>query len=83
MRARTASVAVLSALALLSPPAHAASSVGSASRYGLTKGFQLIGHTDLGQRAMNSPLAVAGRCAYVGDRFYSTSPSTPGRRNAS
>jgi hypothetical protein len=79
MRARTAVVAVLSAFAMISPPSEAASSVGTATRYGLTKGFQLVGHTDLGKRAMNSPLAVAGRCAYVGDRFYSTSPNVPGR----
>ncbi|HUR52308.1 MAG TPA: hypothetical protein VMZ11_09305 [Mycobacteriales bacterium] len=80
MRARTAVVAVLSALAMTAPPSGAAASgVGTASRYGLTKGFQLVGHTDLGRRAMNSPLAVAGRCAYVGDRYYSTSRAQAGR----
>jgi hypothetical protein len=80
MRTRTAVVAALSALALASPPSEAApSSVGTASRYGLTKGFQVVGHTDLGRRAMNSPLAVAGRCAYVGDRYYSESAGQAGR----
>jgi len=80
MRTRTAVVAALSALALVAPPSEAApSSVGTASRYGLQKGFEVVGHTDLGKRAMNSPLAVAGRCAYVGDRYYSSSASRPGR----
>jgi hypothetical protein len=44
--------------------------VGSPSTPGTIKSFQLVGHTDLGNRGMNSPLAVAGRCAYVGDRSY-------------
>ena len=52
--------------------------VGSPSVPGTAKGFRLVGHTDLGGRAMNSPLAVAGRCAYVGDRSYALHP----RRNA-
>ena len=62
-------------------PAGAAtpSNVGAASVYGLTKNFRLVGHTDLSQRGMNSPIAVAGRCVYVGDRYYSTSTSVPGR----
>ncbi|MDT7548464.1 MAG: hypothetical protein QOE84_858 [Actinomycetota bacterium] len=55
-------------------PAGAAGSpqvtVGSPSVPGTMKGFQLVGHTDLGNRGMNSPLAVAGSCAYVGDRSY-------------
>ena len=73
-------MAVLSALAMASPPAGAVPSpVGSASTYGLVKGFQLVGHTDLGRRAMNSPIAVAGRCVYVGDRYYSESRSKAGR----
>lgn len=67
-------VALLAVAALALPPATSTAAstttVGSASRYGLTKGFTLVGHTDLGQRAMNSPLAVAGKCAYVGDRTY-------------
>ncbi|MDP9101279.1 MAG: hypothetical protein M3N21_03925 [Actinomycetota bacterium] len=52
--------------------------VGSASVPGTTKGFRLVGHTDLAGRGMNSPLAVAGRCAYVGDRSYAAKP----RRNS-
>lgn len=67
-------VALLAVLALTLPAgsstAASTSTVGTASRYGLAKGFTLLGHTDLGQRAMNSPLAVAGKCAYVGDRTY-------------
>ena len=58
MRARTALVAVLSAFAMISPPSDAASSVGTASRYGLTKGFQLLGHTD---RYYSSSPDVPGR----------------------
>ncbi|HTL22461.1 MAG TPA: hypothetical protein VL281_00360 [Mycobacteriales bacterium] len=48
--------------------------VGSPSVPGTIRGFQLVGHTDLGNRGMNSPLAVAGRCAYVGDRSYAGKP---------
>ena len=64
-------------------PAGAAtpSNVGAASVYGLTKNFRLVGHTDLGKRGMNSPIAVAGRCVYVGDRYYSASASEPVRHN--
>ena len=42
--------------------------VGSASVPGTIKNFQVVGHTDLGNRGMNSPIALAGRCAYLGDR---------------
>ena len=38
------------------------------------EGFELLGSTDLGNRGLNSPLAVAGRCAYVGDRDYTGTP---------
>lgn len=64
-------------------PAGAAtpSNVGSASVYGLTKNFRLVGHTDLSKRGMNSPIAVAGRCVYVGDRYYSSSASEAVRAN--
>lgn len=44
--------------------------VGTASVPGTIKGFSLVGQADLGNRGMNSPLAVAGTCAYVGDRSY-------------
>jgi hypothetical protein len=54
------------------PPA--TTTVGSPSVPGTTKGFQVVGHTDLGNRGMNSPLALAGRCAYVGDRSYAAKP---------
>jgi hypothetical protein len=67
-------LAVLAALAVVLPVSSSTAAntiaIGSASRYGLVKGFTLLGHTDLGQRGMNSPLAVAGTCAYVGDRTY-------------
>lgn len=43
-------------------------SVGTATKYGLTKGFQLLDHESFGGRGMNSPIAVAGPCVYVGDR---------------
>jgi hypothetical protein len=48
--------------------------IGSASVPGTIKGFRLVGHTDLGNRGMNSPLALAGRCAYIGDRSYAAKP---------
>jgi hypothetical protein len=71
-------------IALIAVPATAKtarSNVGAASVYGLHKNFKLVGHTDLGRRGMNSPLAVAGRCAYVGDRYYSGSADEPVRHN--
>ena len=30
---------------------------------------------------MNSPIAVAGKCVYVGDRYYSSSAQEPVRPN--
>jgi hypothetical protein len=64
-------------------PAGAAtpSNVGAASVYGLTKNFKLVGHTDLAQRGMNSPIAVAGKCVYLGDRYYSASATEATRPN--
>jgi len=65
-------------LALPWSPSQAAptpvTTVGSPSVPGTIRGFQLVGHTDLGNRGMNSPLAVAGKCAYVGDRSYAAKP---------
>ena len=65
-------------LAASSLPAAAAptpvTTIGSPSTPGTAKGFTLVGHTDLGNRGMNSPLAVAGTCAYVGDRSYAATP---------
>ena len=63
----------LTILALLSAtiaavPAEAAAPAPAPSRYGTVKGFKLVGYTSLGKRGMNSPIAVAGRCVYVGDR---------------
>jgi hypothetical protein len=55
--------------------------VGAASVYGLDHNFRLVGHTDLAQRGMNSPIAVAGRCVYVGDRYYSGSTTEAARKN--
>src|SRR3954471_12853096 len=60
-----------------SPP----SNVGAATVPGLSTNFDLVGHTDLQQRGMNSPIAVAGSCAYVGDRYYSSSSTEPVRAN--
>ena len=74
---RRLALTLAAALALtVSPTADAAptTTVGSPSVPGTSKGFQLVGHTDLGGRGMNSPLAVAGRCAYVGDRSYAAEP---------
>lgn len=67
MRARTTFLALLTAFSL-PLPSGAAAPAPAASRYGLAKGFQLVGYTDLGKRGMNSPIAVAGSCVYVGDR---------------
>jgi hypothetical protein len=70
---RLALTAALTGLLTSGLPAGAAgptTTTGSASVPGTSKGFSLVGHTDLGNRRMNSPLAVAGRCAYVGDRSY-------------
>src|SRR3954468_21518221 len=60
-----------------SPP----SNVGAATVPGLSTNFDLVGHTDLQQRGMNSPIAVAGSCAYVGDRYYSSSSTEAARPN--
>src|SRR4051794_2203115 len=68
----TAAVLAVPASAKVTP-----SNVGSASVYGLDKNFTLVGHTDLAQRGMNSPIAVAGKCVYVGDRYYSGVSGTP------
>jgi hypothetical protein len=71
-------VTALSGLIVNSVPAQAVpagvTTVGTASVPGTAKGFTLVGHTDLGNRGMNSPLAVAGPCAYVGDRSYAAKP---------
>jgi len=68
----------LAALALSTVPAQGAqtpvTTIGSPSTPGTSKGFQEVGHADLGNRGMNSPLAVAGRCVYVGDRSYDAKP---------
>ena len=61
--------------------APAASPVGAATVYGLDHNFRLVGHTDLARRGMNSPLAVAGTCVYVGDRYYSSSADEAARPN--
>ena len=61
---------ILAALtaSFLALPAGAAAPLPAPSRYGTAKGFKLVGYTSLGKRGMNSPIAVAGRCVYVGDR---------------
>ena len=79
-----AAVAILSAVATAVVPAVAAgtpSPIGAASVYGLDHNFRLVGHTDLSRRGMNSPIAVAGKCVYVGDRYYSSTATEPTRPN--
>ena len=53
----------------LALPAGAAAPAPLASKYGLSKNFTLVGHTNLVKRGTNSPIAVAGKCVYVGDRY--------------
>ncbi|HEU0129627.1 MAG TPA: hypothetical protein VFQ85_01380 [Mycobacteriales bacterium] len=67
---RTRVLALLATLAAAASalPAGAAAPLPAPSAYGVAKGFQLVGHTNLGKRGMNSPIAVAGSCVYVGDR---------------
>ena len=75
---------VLALLATVAIPASAGSppsNVGAETVPGLSTNFELVGHTDLQQRGMNSPIAVAGSCAYVGDRYYSSSSTEPVRPN--
>ncbi|MCA1824234.1 MAG: LVIVD repeat-containing protein [Mycobacteriales bacterium] len=61
---------VLAVAAASGMPATAAPATGATpSRYGTTRGFQLVGHTTLANRGENSPIAVAGKCVYVGDRY--------------
>jgi hypothetical protein len=76
-----ANLAAAMIAAVVPAGASTAPNVGTASVYGLAKHFTLVGHTDLSQRGMNSPIAVAGRCVYVGDRYYSTSVSEAGREH--
>jgi hypothetical protein len=70
---RTTSLTVLAAAALtagLAAPSGAAGTpLATPSAYGVAKNFTLVGHTDLGKRGVNSPIAVAGSCVYVGDRY--------------
>src|SRR5690348_12041420 len=74
--------AALSGLLVSGLPAGAAGTpqvtVGSPSIPGTIKNFQVVGHTDLDNRGMNSPIALAGKCAYLGDRSYAATP----RKNA-
>jgi hypothetical protein len=76
-----ANLAAATVAAVVPAAAAGPSNVGSASVYGLTKGFRLVGHTDLAKRGMNSPIAVAGRCVYVGDRYYSSTADEKPRPN--
>jgi hypothetical protein len=69
---RTTSLAALTATALaasLAIPSGAAAPLATPTAYGTAKSFSLVGHTDLGKRGVNSPIAVAGSCVYVGDRY--------------
>lgn len=66
---RTATVAALCAALTTVPAGAAGTPVPTPSKYGVAKGFRLLGATTLGDRGVNSPIAVAGRCAYVGDRY--------------
>lgn len=44
-------------------------SIGTPTTYGLHRNVTLVGRTTLGDRGVNSPIAVAGPCVYVGDRY--------------
>jgi hypothetical protein len=70
--ARLGLTAALTGLLVSGLPAGAAGTpqvtIGSPSVPGTIKNFQVVGHTDLGNRGMNSPIALAGKCAYLGDR---------------
>jgi hypothetical protein len=71
MTRRTTFLTTFTALAIAASvalPAGAAASLPLPSKYGTAKGFTLVGHTNLGRRGVNSPIAVAGPCVYVGDR---------------
>ena len=87
MRVRLRTAALISSMAAVAAaviPATAASTpsdVGAASVYGLSNNFQVVGYDSLAKRGMNSPIAVAGKCVYVGDRYYSGSASEPTRPN--
>src|SRR4051812_50012272 len=84
LRRSGAGVLTAAAIATALVPAAAAPSpspVGAASVYGLDHNFTVVGHTDLAQRGMNSPIAVAGKCVYVGDRYYSSSATEAVRPN--
>jgi hypothetical protein len=72
MHRRTTFLTALTAVALgatLAIPAGAATPLATPTRYGTAKNFSLVGHTNLGKRGTNSPIAVAGPCVYVGDRY--------------
>jgi hypothetical protein len=72
MHRRTTFLTALTAIALgatLAIPAGAAAPLATPTKYGTAKGFTLVGHTNLGKRGTNSPIAVAGSCVYVGDRY--------------
>ena len=60
--------ATLLALAGTLIPADAAAPKPAPSRYGTTRGFEVLAQVGVGGRGNNSPVAVAGRCVYVGDR---------------
>src|SRR4051812_23177261 len=84
LRRSGAGVLTAAAIATALVPAAAAPSpspVGAASVYGLDHNFTVVGHTDLAQRGMNSPIAVADKCVYVGDRYYSSSATEAVRPN--
>jgi len=68
MRTFLACATALAVGASIVVPSDAAAPAPLATRYGVAKSFQLVGHTTLGNRGMNSPIAVAGSCVYVGDR---------------
>jgi hypothetical protein len=77
----TAVALVAAVLAVPASARSAPSNVGAPSVYGLDHNFKLVGHTDLSKRGMNSPIAVAGHCVYVGDRYYSASADEKIRPN--
>lgn len=67
MRTLLTCATALAVGASLAAPSNAAP-LPAPSKYGTAKNFQLVGSTTLGNRGMNSPIAVAGSCVYVGDR---------------
>ena len=63
-----ATLLAVSPLALNAKADTPVTSIGTPTAYGLSHNFQLLGHESFAASGMNSPIAVAGPCVYVGDR---------------